>query len=78
LAHRDCLDVIAVDGSRIVLEEYLARYEPRYHAACADFETWDRDNGDEWTPEHDRQMDVLAAKHHVCGPLISDTTFRIP
>ena len=47
-----CLDVIAVDRSRVALEEFVAAYEPRYQAACAEFAAWDEDKGVEWTPAH--------------------------
>jgi hypothetical protein len=36
-----CLDVIAVDPSRMRLEQFLAGYEPRYRAAVAEFVLWD-------------------------------------
>ena len=44
-----CLDVIAVDRSRVALEEFLEAYEPRYRAACDEFQSWDRDKSAEWT-----------------------------
>ena len=56
LVAADCLDILAVDSSRIALGEFLEAYEPRYHAACVEFETWDRDNGDKWTSEHERKV----------------------
>jgi hypothetical protein len=74
---RDCLDVIAVDGSRAVVEEFLQKYEPRYLAACLEFASWDRDKGADWTIEHERKMEELACKHHVHGALIAETEFRI-
>lgn len=73
----DCLDVIAVDGSRAVVEEFLQKYEPRYLAACLEFASWDRDKGADWTIEHERKMEELACKHHVHGALIAETEFRI-
>ena len=77
LVAADCLDILAVDSSRIALGEFLEAYEPRYHAACVEFETWDRDNGDEWTSEHERKLDELTHRHRVHGAIVSGTTFRI-
>jgi hypothetical protein len=72
-----CLDVIAVDRSRVALEEFLEAYEPRYRAACDEFQSWDRDKSAEWTEAHDGMLDELAHKYCVHGSLIPDTEFRI-
>jgi hypothetical protein len=44
------LDAIAVDSSEERLVDYLAGYQERYRAACAEFEVWDRDKSADWTP----------------------------
>lgn len=72
-----CLDVIAVDRSRVALEEFLEAYEPRYRAACDAFQSWDRDKRTEWTSAHDDMLDELARKYCVHGSLIPDTESRI-
>jgi hypothetical protein len=69
--------VLAVKGSRRRLEEFLADYEPRYAAACAEFAEWDKGNSDDWTLAHDRKMDELTVRHRVCPPFFPDTTFQI-
>ena len=74
---RDCLDVIAVDGSLDALEAFLEVYEPRYRAASDEFQTWDADKDVEWTPAHDDKLDELARKYLVHGSIIPDTELRI-
>lgn len=77
LSKRDCLDVLAVDGSRVALEAFLEAYEPRYMAACNEFQSWDRDKSKERSEAHDDMLDELAHKYCVRGSLIPDTEFRI-
>jgi hypothetical protein len=71
------LDAIAVDSSEQRLEDYLAGYQPRYCAACAEFAARDEDEGPDWTSEHDRLSGELAEKHDVYGCLIPETTFEV-
>jgi hypothetical protein len=65
-----CLDVIAVAPSEAELERFLVDYEPRYQAACREFDSWDADLFEDWTEEHDRMFDHVAAKHGVYGALV--------
>ena len=58
-----CLDVIAVAPSEAELERFLAAYEPRYQAACREFDAWDADLSADWGEAHDRMLEELAAKH---------------
>jgi len=64
-----CLDVIAVAPSEAELEQFLVDYEPRYRAACQEFDAWDADLSADWTEEHDRMLEHVAAKHGVHGAL---------
>ena len=73
---RDCLDVIAIDSSRVALEEYLDAYEPRYQAACDEFQSWDHDKSTEWSSAHDDMLDELAHKYCVHGSIIPETDAR--
>jgi len=65
-----CLDIIAVAPSEAELERFLAGYEPRYQAACREFDVWDADLSAGWTEEHDRMFEHVAAKHGVFGALV--------
>ena len=71
------LDAIAVDGSEERLEEYLADYQERYRAACAEFAARDPNPDGDWTSEHDGLSEALAAQHAVYGALMAETTFKI-
>jgi hypothetical protein len=64
-----CLDVIAVAPSEAELKRFLVDYEPRYQAACPEFDAWDADLFGGWTEEHDRMFEHVAAKHGVYGAL---------
>jgi len=71
------LDAIAVDGSQEQLEEYLADYQERYRAACAEFAARDPAPRGDWTPEHDCLAEAVADQHAVYGCLMAETTFQI-
>jgi hypothetical protein len=71
------LDAIAVDGSEERLEEYLADYQERYRAACAEFAARDPNPDSDWTAEHDCLSEAIMDRHAVYGALIAETTFKI-
>jgi hypothetical protein len=71
------LDAIAVDGSQERLEEYLADYQERYRAACAEFAARDPVPRGDWTSEHDCLAKAVADQHAVYGCLMAETTFKI-
>ena len=48
-----------------------------YHAACAEFQSWDQDKSDEWTSEHERKLDEIRDRHRVHGALISGISFKV-
>ena len=70
------VEVIAASPSRDELELFLARYRVRHRAACREFDTWDKDKGADWGPEHDAKFDELCDKYDVTS-LIADVTFKI-
>ena len=71
------LDAIAVDGSQERLEDYLADYQERYRAACAEFAARDPDPDGDWSAEHDCLSKALADQYAVYGALMAETTFKI-
>jgi hypothetical protein len=71
------LDAIAVDGSQERLEEYLADYQERYRAACAEFAARDPNPDGDWTSEHDCLSEAILSRHAVYGALMAETTFKI-
>ena len=71
------LDAIAVDGSQERLEEYLADYQERYRAACAEFAARDPNPDSDWTAEHDCLSEAFMDRHAVYGALMAETTFKI-
>jgi len=71
------LDAIAVDGSEERLEEYLADYQERYRAACAEFAARDPNPDGDWTSEHDCLSEAIMNRHAVYGALMAETTFKI-
>jgi hypothetical protein len=72
------LDVLVVNPSETALENYLADYRPRYEAAVAEFNAWDKAiSTNEWTEQHNIMLDECADKHGVFGSLIEETRFKI-
>jgi hypothetical protein len=65
------LDVVAVAATEDELARYLAAYEPRYQAACREFDVWADGRPEDWSEDHDRMFAEVATWHGVYGALVS-------